>query len=175
MARGMIEDEYSIGYFDSSGRMYVVSTDHVVVYGPDGAFLNRIGRRGEEPGEMLDVAAIAVVEDGVLVVFSEADLDKRFLYYFLFQRTQEIKSAGHGVSMVHMTKGKMERLAVLLPPLTEQRRIVAKVDQLMALCDRLEAGLDAADTTRDCLLESLLHDTLAPTARAAVTAGTAGA
>ena len=51
-----------------------------------------------------------------------------------------------------------------LPPLAEQHRIVAKVDELMALCDRLEAGLAAADATRSRLLESLLHAALASAA-----------
>ena len=49
---------------------------------------------------------------------------------------------------------------VPLPPLAEQNRIVAKVDALMALCDRLEASLAAADGTGSRLLESLLHDAL---------------
>ena len=49
---------------------------------------------------------------------------------------------------------------VALPPLVEQHRIVAKVDKLMVLCDRLEASLTAADTTRLRLLDSLLHETL---------------
>ena len=47
-----------------------------------------------------------------------------------------------------------------LPPLAEQLRIVAKVDELMALCDRLEASLRAADTTRHHLRDSLLQDAL---------------
>ena len=95
-----------------------------------------------------------------LSLFTEANLNKRFLYYFLLQHTQEIKSEGHGISMVHMTKGKMETLAVPIPPLAEQHRIVAKVDDLMAHCDRLEAGLDALGSSRNRLLESLLHDAL---------------
>jgi type I restriction enzyme S subunit len=49
-----------------------------------------------------------------------------------------------------------------LPPLAEQHRIVAKVDALMALCDRLEAALTTAETTRARLLEALLHEALAP-------------
>ena len=53
-----------------------------------------------------------------------------------------------------------------LPPLAEQHRIVAKVDALMALCDRLEAALATADTTRARLLEALLHEALAPAADA---------
>ena len=49
-----------------------------------------------------------------------------------------------------------------LPPLAEQNRIVAKVDQLMALCDALEAGLCTAEATRRRLLDALLAEALAP-------------
>ena len=49
-----------------------------------------------------------------------------------------------------------------IPPLAEQHRIVAKVDELMALCDRLEASLTTADETRRRLLEALLAEALAP-------------
>jgi type I restriction enzyme S subunit len=49
-----------------------------------------------------------------------------------------------------------------LPPLAEQHRIVAKVDALMGLCDRLEAGLTATAATRRRLLEALLAEALAP-------------
>ena len=49
-----------------------------------------------------------------------------------------------------------------LPPLAEQRRIVAKVDELMELCDRLEASLTTAADTRRRLLDALLAEALAP-------------
>ena len=49
-----------------------------------------------------------------------------------------------------------------LPPLAEQHRIVAKVNELMALCDRLETALTTADATRARLLEALLHEALGP-------------
>jgi type I restriction enzyme S subunit len=53
-------------------------------------------------------------------------------------------------------------LLVPLPPLAEQHRIVAKVDELMALCDRLEASLTTGDETRRRLLDALLAEALAP-------------
>jgi type I restriction enzyme, S subunit len=49
-----------------------------------------------------------------------------------------------------------------VPPLAEQHRIVAKVDELMALCDSLEANLTTGDHTRRRLLEALLAEALAP-------------
>lgn len=48
----------------------------------------------------------------------------------------------------------------------EQHRIVAKFDELMALCDRLEAGLASADSTHRRLLEAVLHEALEPAAGA---------
>ncbi|MEE9319322.1 MAG: restriction endonuclease subunit S [Granulosicoccus sp.] len=43
-----------------------------------------------------------------------------------------------------------------LPPLTEQHRIVAKVDELMALCDQLEQQSEANITAHQTLVETLL-------------------
>ncbi|MBS0433954.1 MAG: restriction endonuclease subunit S [Proteobacteria bacterium] len=85
--------------------------------------------------------------------------DTQYLHLFLREKTAEIKAAGHGVSMVHLTKEKMERIPVPWPPLAEQARIVARVDELMRLCDALEAQgrLEAEQHAR--LLGTLL-DTL---------------
>jgi len=43
-----------------------------------------------------------------------------------------------------------------LPPLSEQHRIVAKIDQLMALCDALDKQIDAAKGTQTALLNAVM-------------------
>jgi len=45
--------------------------------------------------------------------------------------------------------------------LKNKKRIVAKVDQLMALCDELEAGLAQAQTEGGKLMEAVVHHVLA--------------
>jgi type I restriction enzyme S subunit len=48
-----------------------------------------------------------------------------------------------------------------LPPLAEQHRIVAKVDELMALCDTLKACLAAAQTTQLHLADTIVEQAVA--------------
>ena len=93
--------------------------------------------------------------------YAQDQFSKNYLYNFLLEQTQEIKAAGHGVSMVHMTKEKMEKLVVPVPPLAEQHRIVAKVDQLMALCDQLKARLNQSRQVHEQLANALVEQAVA--------------
>ena len=47
-----------------------------------------------------------------------------------------------------------------LPPTNEQHRIVVKVDELMALCDRLKADLAESRTGRQRLAEAVIESAL---------------
>jgi type I restriction enzyme, S subunit len=53
---------------------------------------------------------------------------------------------------------------VPLPPIAEQHRIIAEVDELRALCDQLENQFTTAQTESCLLLEALLHEALSPVA-----------
>lgn len=53
--------------------------------------------------------------------------------------------------------GLIRSAATPLPPLAEQHRIVAKVDELMALCDRLEAQQANAESAHAQLVQALLN------------------
>jgi type I restriction enzyme S subunit len=62
-----------------------------------------------------------------------------FLYYYLMSAAARIDSEASGTTFREVSGKIVSQIPVPLPPVAEQKRIVAKVDELMALCDRLEA------------------------------------
>jgi type I restriction enzyme S subunit len=72
------------------------------------------------------------------------------------------RTYGKGASQGNLNLGLIRTFKIPLPPLAEQYRIVAKVDELMALCDRLETSLATATDTRRRLLDALLAEALSP-------------
>lgn len=70
-------------------------------------------------------------------------------------------ASGVSPSMKNISRPVIFALPFPLPPLAEQRRIVAKVYELMMLCDQLETSLTTSDDTRHRLLDALLAEALA--------------
>ena len=62
-----------------------------------------------------------------------------------------------GVAITRVTLAKLNRALIPLPPLEEQKRIVAKVDQLMKLCDALEGQLSQAEQQSEQLVEAVVR------------------
>jgi type I restriction enzyme, S subunit len=76
----------------------------------------------------------------------------------------QLVERAYGAGKPGLNLDNIRTLEVPLPTLAEQRRIVAKVEELMILCDQLEASVASAATDRARLLEALLHEALAPAA-----------
>ena len=105
------------------------------------------------------------VQRHVAILKPATALHLRFLVWLLASPLIYDQATGSttGTAQPTIALRPLRNFAVPLPPLAEQHRIVAKVDALMALCDRLEANLSAAADTRRRLLDALLAEALAPT------------
>jgi type I restriction enzyme S subunit len=68
----------------------------------------------------------------------------------------EIRTLAEGGAQPNLSVGKIKNTLIPLPPLPEQHRIVAKVDQLMALCDRLEQQIDQSTNKQTDLLNAVI-------------------
>ena len=83
----------------------------------------------------------------------------RFFFDTIIARNLEIS---FGTAIPNLSAKQINETIIPLPPLAEQRRIVAKVNELMELSDRLEASLDVGGETRRRLGEAMLHEALEP-------------
>ncbi len=92
---------------------------------------------------------------------------RQFLHLVLISNhvQQTVMDVQVGVSREGLSIGKLGQFLIPLPPLAEQSRIVAKVEELMALCDRLEAGQGHAARVQGHWVEAAL-DQLAESADA---------
>jgi len=87
-------------------------------------------------------------------------------YFERLNYSGEIADYRKGVGISNMSSKALASIPVPLPPLAEQYRIVAKVDKLMALCDRLESQQTDAESAHAQLVQALL-DSLTQTREAA--------
>ena len=78
------------------------------------------------------------------------------LYVCLYINAISLEPYVTGTAQPKMNQAKMNGIVVAIPPLSEQHRIVAKVDELMALCDQLEQQTDASLGAHQTLVETLL-------------------
>ena len=87
-----------------------------------------------------------------------SDIDP-YLFVVLpcFAQQGDTKDAIKGITL---NRKSLSNILVPLPPVAEQHRIISRVDELMALCDRLEERLVTMEDARGRLLDAMLHEAL---------------
>lgn len=78
------------------------------------------------------------------------------LYVCLHINAISLEQYVTGTAQPKMNQAKMNSIILAIPPLAEQHRIVAKVEELMALCDKLEQQQTNSNKTHQLLVETLL-------------------
>jgi len=90
-------------------------------------------------------------------------LDGRFLRYYLRSADglDQVTGRMTGAAIPRIILKTIKSCQIPLPPLDEQRRIVAKLDETTAAIDALESGVDSAAQELDALTASVLSNLLA--------------
>ncbi|MBF8691447.1 restriction endonuclease subunit S [Pseudomonas fulva] len=73
----------------------------------------------------------------------------------------QLSDAATGMTATGIKSSRLREIPVPIPPLAEQHRIVAKVDELMALCDQLKARLNQARQVHEHLASALVEQAVA--------------
>lgn len=117
---------------------------------------------GEDGANLINRSTpIAYIAHGKYWVNNHAhvldSLDLSVLRYLeLFINAIDLKPYVTGTAQPKMNQAKMNSIPVALPPYEEQKRIVAKVNELFSLCDQLAAQLTTAQTAREQALTAIL-------------------
>ncbi|MBI5075110.1 MAG: restriction endonuclease subunit S [Nitrospirae bacterium] len=94
-------------------------------------------------------------------------LSSKYLFYCILSdaNTKRLIDYFTGAGIQHLTGKSLSKYAIPLPPLPEQHRIVAKLEQLMHLCDDLEQSIRQSKEQTNMLLQSALREALQPKAK----------
>ncbi|WP_200627878.1 restriction endonuclease subunit S [Pseudomonas sp. LAM2023] len=89
------------------------------------------------------------------------ELDVRYFEFFLRTAKSHLEDFAPSTAQKNINLEILGLLSVPLPPANEVRRIVAKVDQLMALCDQLKDRLTQARQMNEQLASTLVEQAVA--------------
>tara|TARA_R110001583_G_scaffold110248_1_gene259201 strand:+ start:4217 stop:5986 length:1770 start_codon:yes stop_codon:yes gene_type:complete len=157
------------GVIDFDGVKKVEVTDKELeqfLLEPNDLLINRVNSK-----ELVGKTAIVPIIKEELVYESMNMRAKPFINYLsarylnLFMMTpiaQNIVSsfAKEAIGQASINQGQVSSIQTPLAPLEEQHRIVAKVDELMALCDQLKTRLNDVQTTQLNLADALTRQAL---------------
>jgi type I restriction enzyme, S subunit len=121
-----------------------------------------IARTGGTIGKsylVTEVPVVAVFASYLIRVKPARELFDQFLKLFLDSSVYwlQLQDGSRGTGQPNVNGQTLGKMLVPLPPLEEQRRIVAKVSELMMLCDTLENATKTRETLQDQLSASSLH------------------
>jgi type I restriction enzyme, S subunit len=114
-----------------------------------------------------DVPVVAVFASYLIRIQGGSALFDRYLKLFLESPTYwvQLEGGARGAAQPNVNGQTLGRMVVSVPPLAEQRRIVAKVDELMALVDAVETQLAASRAIAANLLSALVVELTTPKTR----------
>ncbi|MCW5799406.1 MAG: restriction endonuclease subunit S [Nitrospira sp.] len=85
----------------------------------------------------------------------------KYFEYFVRTAKADLLAFAPATAQKNINLEILNSVLIPLPPLAEQQRIIAKVDELMALCDNLETQITTIHTDSRRLLEAVLHEAMA--------------
>ncbi len=97
----------------------------------------------------------ACIPDSIVAFISIDESLSKFVKVFIDVAKEDLEHFAPSTAQKNINLGIINDLIFPLPPLAEQHRIVAKIDQLTALCDNLEKQIDNANSKQANLLNAV--------------------
>ncbi len=112
---------------NSSAKIFPKGTLLIALYG---ATIGKLGFLGVD----------AATNQAVCGIFQNDIVDLSFLKHFLFFSKRKLVEQSAGGAQPNISQAILKDLSIVIPPANEQKRIVAKIEELFS---RLDAGVDS--------------------------------
>jgi type I restriction enzyme, S subunit len=189
ISKNITDGTHQTPHYTKSGRMFLsaqnvkpfrfMPEEHKFV--SEEAYQSYIKNRKPEKGDLLigrvgaGIGETAVIDKdldfciyvslGLVQPFKEY-VDSNYLAYLFNSPYGYSYAKGNvsskGGSAGNFNLGRIRSFLVPFPPLSEQKRIVAKLDELMAYCDSLEESIKNSQVQNEMLLGQVLREALEP-------------
>ncbi len=135
---------------------------NLTVYPPHTLVIAMYGQ-GKTRGQISELLINACTNQACAAIqlFDQDESHRRYVKYFFVKSYDDIRLLAAGGAQPNLNLGKIKETVLPLAPATEQHRIVAKVDQLMALCDQLKTRLTQARQLNEQLATALVEQAVA--------------
>ncbi|MCC6549713.1 MAG: restriction endonuclease subunit S [Ignavibacteriaceae bacterium] len=142
-------------YSDSNLENYLLKTNDIV-----------IARTGGTIGKTFLVKEIPVKSlfaSYLIRAIPNNNMCGEFLKYFMESPPywKQLYDAAWGAGQPNVNGTSLSNLFVPFPPLSEQTRIVKKLDELMHLCDEMQSSIKNSQAQNEMLLQQVLREALA--------------
>ena len=157
----------------STSRLSITSGDELVtpaavkahrlrIYQP-GTLLIALYGQGKTRGQVTALEIPATINQACAAICPLDGIPpmQGYLKLLLEKQYDEMRLLSAGGAQPNLNVQKIKEVFVALPPLAEQRRIVAKVDELMKLVDQLETQLAASTQQAEQLMHAMVAELIA--------------
>ena len=158
---GETSDDY-IGKTKEKISQLAVNETNVSIY-PAGTLIVAMYGQGKTRGQISELLIEAGTNQACAAIqpINDAVHHRKYIKLFFKKAYEELRSHSAGGAQPNLNVGKISKTVIPLPPLAEQHRIVAKADELMALCDNLKTHLNTAQVTQLQLADAIVEKAVA--------------
>ena len=119
-----------------------VKETNVTIY-PVGTLIVAMYGQGKTRGQVSELKIPAGTNQACAAIqaLTPAPHHRRYLKLFFEKSYEELRGNAAGGAQPNLNVGKISATPVPIPPCAEQRRIVEKVDELLALCEELRSRI----------------------------------
>ena len=104
---------------------------------------------------ILDIPACNSQNSAAIRV-SEPGFPPEYVFYYLWSQYEATRQIGSGNNQPALNKSRVQEIALPLPPLAEQRRIIAEVERRLSVVQQAEGAVEASLKQAERLRQSIL-------------------